>query len=1084
MSKQPMQLPDLKAIDKGLKDFQRKTVRKVFDTLYIRKSGSRRFLVADEVGLGKTMIARGVIAKAIHEMWDTVDRIDVIYICSNADIARQNIKRLNVMPEVDVSASRRITLLPIDIHELRGNKVIFVALTPGTSLDLKSNLGTQKERRLLYWLLKDVWSFEGTAAKNLFQGGVRNTERWRYWLKRFPQNFDIDKRMARDFVRAVKQRCREQRERGEKNLKARCKELLEAYRYAGRKEWEVSHARSLLIGELRTLLAEVCVDALEPDIVILDEFQRFKALMDSGSEISFLADKLFAYSDEHSEVRTLLLSATPYKMYALAEEETDGDHYQDFIATLRFLFDDQRKTDEFAKLLKEFRLELLRSGSARFDRLQELKSKIEQRLRKVMVRTEKLATSKDRGGMLIEKTAAGMQLQARDVLGYCELQQVTKFLDMPDAIEYWKSSSYLLNLMENYKLKTQLNAALENPARNQELAQVLKGSENLLLHWRDIENYTPLDPRNARLRGLVAQTVEQDWWKLLWLPPSLPYYPLEGPWAELKDEMPTKRLVFSSWRVVPKVIASVLSYEAERRTVQLEDPAVTNNVEERERRTATQLLRIGMQDGRETGMPVLALCYPCLTLARRYDPLVMTRDFREQHKRAPSLAELHGAIKADIKERLSKLSFRKDKSADEGENKGRKDERWYWAAPLLLDRYHYPELTNNWFAQKDLAKYWSGEDGKNWPLHVERARQMVLGEEGLGPMPDDLAIVMTELALGGPATIAFRALSRVHAADDFKSEHLRNAAAYIGWAFRALFNRFDAVALIRGLKMRDPYWRGVLEYSAAGNLQAVMDEYMHVLKDALGLTNAVLENSTREIAQAISEAIGIMPATLAVDDLAVNGNKVEKQTHRLPTRFALAFGQGKEEDTGMSEASRSHKVREAFNSPFWPFVVASTSIGQEGLDFHLYCHAVVHWNLPGNPVDLEQREGRVHRFKGHAVRKNLAQVHGEGVLSNYARDPMKQLFHLGRMNRAQEDNDLVPFWIYPLKDGAHIERHVPALPLTRDRQLLEALRRSLVVYRMVFGQPRQEDLVNYLLRHVAEEDMPGMVERLRIDLGP
>jgi hypothetical protein len=97
---------------------------------------------------------------------------------------------------------------------------------------------------------------------------------------------------------------------------------------------------------------------------------------------------------------------------------------------------------------------------------------------------------------------------------------------------------------------------------------------------------------------------------------------------------------------------------------------------------------------------------------------------------------------------------------------------------------------------------------------------------------------------------------------------------------------------------------------------------------------------------------------------------------------------------------------------------------------------------------------------------------------------MKQLFHLGRMNRAQEDNDLVPFWIYPLKDGAHIERHVPALPLTRDRQLLEALRRSLVVYRMVFGQPRQEDLVNYLLRHVAEEDMPGMVERLRIDLGP
>ena len=70
--------------------------------------------------------------------------------------------------------------------------------------------------------------------------------------------------------------------------------------------------------------------------------------------------------------------------------------------------------------------------------------------------------------------------------------------------------------------------------------------------------------------------------------------------------------------------------------------------------------------------------------------------------------------------------------------------------------------------------------------------------------------------------------------------------------------------------------------------------------------------------------------------------------------------------------ARVESVSNAFNSPFWPFVLTSTSVGQEGLDFHLWCHAVVHWNLPANPVDLEQREGRVHRYKGHAIRKNLA----------------------------------------------------------------------------------------------------------------
>ena len=90
----------------------------------------------------------------------------------------------------------------------------------------------------------------------------------------------------------------------------------------------------------------------------------------------------------------------------------------------------------------------------------------------------------------------------------------------------------------------------------------------------------------------------------------------------------------------------------------------------------------------------------------------------------------------------------------------------------------------------------------------------------------------------------------------------------------------------------------------------------------------------------------------------------------MPGRFALRFSDERGDDG--QAVNRRASVHRAFNSPFWPFVLASTSVGQEGLDFHLYSHAVVHWNLPANPVDLEQREGRVHRYKGHAVRKNVA----------------------------------------------------------------------------------------------------------------
>src|ERR671920_2513473 len=107
------------------------------------------------------------------------------------------------------------------------------------------------------------------------------------------------------------------------------------------------------------------------------------------------------------------------------------------------------------------------------------------------------------------------------------------------------------------------------------------------------------------------------------------------------------------------------------------------------------------------------------------------------------------------------------------------------------------------------------------------------------------------------------------------------------------------------------------------------------------------------------------------------------------------------EDAAAGE--RDDVVRRSFNSPFWPFVLCSTSVGQEGLDFHQFCHAVVHWNLPSNPVDLEQREGRVHRYKGHAVRRNLAARFGSEALRSA--DVWSSLFELGCADRRAGDTE-------------------------------------------------------------------------------
>ncbi len=52
---------DAEAAMRPLKAFQRRTVDYVFRRLYLDPDCTRHFLVADEVGLGKTMVARGVI---------------------------------------------------------------------------------------------------------------------------------------------------------------------------------------------------------------------------------------------------------------------------------------------------------------------------------------------------------------------------------------------------------------------------------------------------------------------------------------------------------------------------------------------------------------------------------------------------------------------------------------------------------------------------------------------------------------------------------------------------------------------------------------------------------------------------------------------------------------------------------------------------------------------------------------------------------------------------------------------------------------------------------------------------------------
>ena len=81
-------------------------------------------------------------------------------------------------------------------------------------------------------------------------------------------------------------------------------------------------------------------------------------------------------------------------------------------------------------------------------------------------------------------------------------------------------------------------------------------------------------------------------------------------------------------------------------------------------------------------------------------------------------------------------------------------------------------------------------------------------------------------------------------------------------------------------------------------------------------------------------------------------------------------------------------------------------------------------------------------------------------------------------------NDLSPYWVYPREGGATIERHVPVLPLSRDVERYARIKENTMLYRLVFGQPRQDDLLDYLKSRGFAELPAEELAKYRIDLTP
>ena len=1031
-----------------LKPFQRRTVDLAFKRLFGSEDGSCRFLVADEAGLGKTLVARGVIAKTIHHLWDSVERIDIVYICSNQRIAHSNLSKLGVGPQTSKALATRLTLLVREManSNLSQNKVNLVSFTPGTSFNLRSQGGIYEERRILFHLIKEQFPTT-TGPRNFLQCGV-GKERWAWMLK---WNCDLDDEIKQSFLAAYEQN--ELKDQVAEFIEDHCKRIRDWWPY------ELQQVRFRLIGKLRELLASVSVRALEPDLVILDEFQRFRHLLNPASHdtTADLAQKMFtAVTPEGHDVRLLLLSATPYRYYASNAELATEDHYEDFLATTKFLFrHDNARVDGLKNYFNKY-WKAINTTRDDFNekRVMSIKRRIESTLSKVMSRTERVSATETRDAMVVERKSP-LMLEPYDVNQYRCAQAMFDVVGDRDPMQYWKSASYITQFMHGYKFDHLLKGLLsdQTETKHEEFLKLLRANKANILRRTDIEQWKKMDPGNAKIRDLMAEFFDCGWEKLLWVPPTVPYWRLEGPFRGMENQ--TKSLLFSAWNVVPDVVSGLLSYEAERRMVHGTHPESNQSYEGLSRQTATPLRLDG--DPNRTSHRQFALLLPCLALANIH-PLQATKLNKNPRT----------WVRSQIAELLKQLP---------DPTTGKIDRRWEWAMLVILD----PGL-------KTLLKNWINlelplSDSVHLQGYLDDFTNIEVND--LGRRPARLLELLTDMALGSPAIVAAR--SSTTNGESHDGETKRNAGARIAGAFWQLFNRPAVTYLLRNLYKRSSghdriYWRLVLRYCRQGNLQAVLDEHWHWLWEQNSWDDTdTPEARVDKCVRSIKDAVVPNPSRvhLRCFDKLIRNKKGALEELRLRTVFALRYGRNAWEEDG--RILTDDLVRNAFNSPFRPFVLASTSIGQEGLDFHPWCHRVVHWDLPTNPIDFEQREGRVHRYKGHAVRRNVASKWKNEALTLWEEntDLWTLMFRLADEEARKFDlSDMVPCWVV---DGdCKVERRVPLLPYTREEVWYRHLKHQLAAYRVVFGQSRQEEFLQWL----AESNTNEQLQKWSINLEP
>ena len=990
-------------MEKKLKDFQKATVEHIVNIFKSKKQ--RRVLLSDEVGLGKTIVSKGVI-QAVGELSDEYGIWDdntyrVVYICSNANIVKQNTENLGIEDVMNIDESRlsmQHFIVAKKVKELQKSKKskprILIPLTPGTSFNLQTSAGNMNERALMFAILSHLDDFKDhkTALKNRLNIYGANGDNWTDIIDKYEK--DIKENVCTGYRENIS------KEVVNDDCYQEAKDLL--LKAIALNDYNTTNKAITLF---RIIFCKISMKELNPDLVIMDEFQRFSSLLDleGNSEEAMLTRTFFGKEDGPF---ILLVSATPYKPFTTLEELNENkidEQYQDFNKLADFLFDG-REDIVFQQVWHDYSKELCHISSDNLDILIAKKNIAEDTMYEAMSRTERYRnSSQDDTYLKISTGDIASYCQMQEVLGECNKMSEGRFGVKTLPMEYAKSSPYLLSFMDKYKLKEKLaKAYTEHPWK-------IKQKQQYLIKKKNINTYERIPSCNAKLDKLsnilFGEKGEKHGEQLFWIPASHPYYKIPASNVFAKNHDFSKVLVFSAWEMVPRMIACMISYAIEQKSISHAFPSATyTNTKENSEKDA-----LDKQEGEKAGtgrlrresLELVTCCSDFLKDA--YNPKAyLGNDLKE--------------IKAGIKENFKNTS-----------------------------RFTLVE-------QPTTAKFLL-EAIKLLDSNTEE--KILISEDGLD--------TLVNMAIGSPGICFYRLLGNKDLAQEAATKFCNN-----------IFNRRYNAAVIDILynkKSVQTYFKQVIDYCVMGNLQAVLDEFAYMIDER--------SNGERNVEMIQKRMIeSFIDRNYQEIDTTESFGKEKKKKWRIRTHYAMPYGNIRMTDQA---TNRANDVRLAFNSPFRPFVLASTSVGQEGLDFHWYCRKIMHWNISSNPQDMEQREGRIDRYKSLFVRRNVAKFHPETYTWN-------EMFDLARTEAKEKGFcELVPYWSIPqdmLKsiaetDREYIESIVPLYPLSMDYDRYRHMKSVLRLYRLTMGQPRQEELLEFF------KDMPAEdIDKLLFNLSP